>query len=176
MNEVSVEKLRELLDYDPETGVLKWKKTVNSRAVKGSPAGNLDPSGYVKLRIAGVLLRAHRVAWAIHHGVWPDDEIDHRNRVRNDNRIGNLRIAGRVGNTRNYSPLSLNAETLARSIRYVEDGRPNPWRVEMKVDRQRIPSRSFDNLLDAAACAASTRNKMLADFAVEPQWAVLAER
>lgn len=167
MNEVPVARLRELLHYNPESGVLTWRRTVNSRAVKGAEAGNRDPSGYIKLRVDGALLRAHRVAWAIHHGEWPEDEVDHIDRVRHNNRIANLRVGGRAANTHNYSHVSLNSETMARGVRYIDDGRPAPWRVELKFNRRPIRS-AFDNLLDAAAFAVSTRNRLWPNSAPEP--------
>lgn len=153
-------RLAELLEYDPTTGRLTWRRTINSRAVAGSRAGNLDPSGYRKVRIDGVLMREHRVIWALETGEWPLEEIDHENRVKDDNRWSNLRKAGRPLNTRNHDTVSKNAKTLARAVRFVE-GRVNPWRVEMKDGGRRLPSTSYGTLLDAAAAAISARNRIL---------------
>jgi hypothetical protein len=103
----TVAELRKLLLYDPETGLLSWKtrpaerKSWNTRYA-GTPALHcIHEDGYRKGRIRRVLFRAHRVAWALHHGSWPAGHIDHINGDRADNRIANLRDVTRHENQRN---------------------------------------------------------------------------
>lgn len=93
MNDL-IEEIRAALVYDPATGVI----TRNGR-VAGCDKGN----GYWRVTFKGKTYAAHRLAWAIYYGEWPDGEIDHINRVRGDNRIGNLRIVSREQNMRNRS-------------------------------------------------------------------------
>lgn len=57
----------------------------------GTIAGTSTVHGYRQIRIDGVIYRAHRLAWAYMNGAFPVHEIDHRNRIRDDNRIANLR-------------------------------------------------------------------------------------
>lgn len=57
----------------------------------GDRAGTVGPKGYIRIKFEGRFYRAHRVAWLLHFGVWPTQQIDHRNGVRTDNRIDNLR-------------------------------------------------------------------------------------
>lgn len=83
--------MAELYDYDPETGIVTQKRT--------GKTGRLA-KGYLKFggRVA------HRIAWAIHHGEDLEDSdivIDHINRVRDDNRIENLRAVSVWENNRN---------------------------------------------------------------------------
>lgn len=59
--------------------------------------------GYITVSLDRVFIRAHRVAWAVHHGTWPDGEIDHVDHVRTNNRIANLRDVTRTENRRNHS-------------------------------------------------------------------------
>lgn len=92
----SVERLKELLHYCPETGSITWAKKRFGVKV-GAEAGTWH-KGYRRIKIDGKLLLSHRVAFAIFHGKWPDDEVDHINRVKSDNRISNLRHASRSGN------------------------------------------------------------------------------
>lgn len=93
MNAPTLEEFRAVLDYDPLTGIFRWK--VDRFAVKpGDIAGSLwKGSGYQRVRFAGREYAAHRLAWLFTYGEWPTDQIDHINRVKTDNRIANLRLA-----------------------------------------------------------------------------------
>lgn len=102
----TIDQLRDALDYNPETGALtwKWRCGVHLRAnnmYAGKVAGHRNATGYISIRVHDILMPAHRAAWAIQHGSWPDGEIDHVNRERADNRICNLRVATRSENSRN---------------------------------------------------------------------------
>jgi len=94
------ERLRELLEYDPETGVFIWK-TGRGSVKAGSVAGSKEANGYVRIRCDGGRYMAHRLAWLYVHGEFPPEEIDHINGVRDDNRLRNLRCVSRTENTRN---------------------------------------------------------------------------
>lgn len=85
-------RLRELLSYDPETGIFTWRVS-RGKAIAGGAAGVLDTNGYIRITVDGVLHSAHRLAWLHVTGNWPDTQIDHRNLDRSDNRIDNLRHA-----------------------------------------------------------------------------------
>lgn len=87
---ITVERLKELLNYDPETGVFTWKIN-KGRSLKGSEAGSVKHHGYRRIVLDGKRLYAHRLAWLITYGVWPSHSVDHINRQRDDNRIANLR-------------------------------------------------------------------------------------
>lgn len=104
----SIERLHELLHYDPDTGVLTWKyrdgmdpRTLGFNTTFGElPAGSINKGGYVYIRFDGVSWKAHRVAWKMMTGEEPP-EIDHINREPADNRWTNLRAADRHINTAN---------------------------------------------------------------------------
>ena len=92
----SIERVRELFSYDPETGIITWAK--RRFGVKlGSEAGT-EHKGYKRVKVDSKLIMAHRLAWAIHYGEWPPEELDHVNRIRSDNRISNLREASHSDN------------------------------------------------------------------------------
>ena len=85
------ERLKELLHYDPETGVLLRVKSGSRLDIVGRPAGTTTATGYLTTMVDGVSHYCHRLAWLYVYGVWPAGQIDHRNGVRSDNRIANLR-------------------------------------------------------------------------------------
>lgn len=108
--------LRQLLDYDPETGMFSWAKPNKSwfaseahwNAFCSAQAGQTPlavphSQGYLCGGVGARQLLTHRVAWAWFYGEWPCEEIDHENHNRTDNRIKNLRAANRVANSRNAS-------------------------------------------------------------------------
>lgn len=96
-NDLPISNLHELFEYEPETGVLRWKSGRRS----GLPAGKLNRRGYRILRFNGREYLAHRVAWAIFSGAWPTQQIDHVNGVLDDNRRENLRDVSAVLNQQN---------------------------------------------------------------------------
>lgn len=89
----SVEKIKELLDYDPETGYLTWKETRRFRK-KGARAGHVGKDGYRTLSCGGRrYYKAHRLIWKLMTGEDPKGTIDHDNKNKDDNRFENLRLA-----------------------------------------------------------------------------------
>lgn len=124
-HELTVELLRQLIDYNPETGSLTWKprsaelfcgtqqspehsaKIWNS-ANAGKPAlACQNGNGYLHGAIFGQTITAHKAAWAIHYGRWPEFGIDHEDGAKHNNRIGNLRDV----------PDAINAKNQKRNVR-----------------------------------------------------------
>ena len=103
MNKGDIRRIREFLDYDPETGIFRWKKLTkrsNNTGV-GMEAGSLTQAGYRTISVEMVKYLSHRLAWAYVYGEWPDGFIDHINRVKSDNRITNLRVVDSTGSAQN---------------------------------------------------------------------------
>lgn len=95
-----IEILKELFEYNPETGILIWKKSY-FKSRNGKHAGGLDAKNKCRVGIGDKVIPAHHVCFAMYHGFWPKDQIDHINRDRLDNRICNLREATNAQNIRN---------------------------------------------------------------------------
>lgn len=92
---LTVERLKELLDYDPESGVFTWRVDRNHNAKAGDIAGYVDKSiGYIRIRIDDVPHPAHRLAVIYHTGelIPPLHDVHHLNEAKTDNRIDNLEV------------------------------------------------------------------------------------
>lgn len=112
--DLTAQRLRKLLNYDPETGVFVWLRRplsmfdgdrrragVWNARYAGKPAGCVNGKGYLVIAVLDRLSLAHRLAWLHVHGHWPADQIDHINGARADNRIANLREASNALNGQN---------------------------------------------------------------------------
>ena len=107
-NELTAEKLRSILHYNPETGIFTWKVGSANQVKAGNIAGCPNGDGYLCIRVCSRLHRAHRLAWLYVYGTWPKDQLDHINRNRSDNRIANLRDVSHKQNMQNASKRSDN--------------------------------------------------------------------
>lgn len=103
------ERVTELLGYDEKSGTLRWRVNRRGPVKAGDECRYKNADGYIMVKIDGCKLMAHRIAWLIHFGHWPDGDIDHINGHRSDNRIINLRDVSRTINLQNRrSPQSTN--------------------------------------------------------------------
>lgn len=92
----------DVFDYDRETGVITWKHYAKNRNLVGRVAGCVCSStGYIKIRYAGKLYYAHRLAWMMVYGEFPADVIDHIDGNRTNNALCNLRACKRQQNSWN---------------------------------------------------------------------------
>ena len=89
--------LIQALDYEPSTGVLKWKRN-------GKQAGTVLADGYVAVRFKGQAYKAHRIAWAIHT----------KDRNKSNNSIENLMLL--VGEHQNFNQGSLGYQFLPNHL------------------------------------------------------------
>jgi hypothetical protein len=140
--------LKDLLHYDPDTGVFTNLVNRGKRALIGDQAGYLHPTGYVKIVINRKLYRAHRLAWLYMYGVWPKDQLDHINRIRDDNRINNLREASNSENLQNMSLTSRNTSGY-KGVSW--NKRECKWYARIYLNYKEIYLGYFTNLDDAVA-------------------------
>lgn len=154
--------LRSILNYDPETGVFRWKwregvpKWTNTQFAD-KEAGTLK-DGYIVIMIDGCQYRAHRLATIYMTGVDPNDDVDHRDLSRSNNRWKNLRPATRSQNHANRANRRDNTSGHKGVTWHVQSGR---WRV-------RVASRHIcmcDTKEEAAEAYARAAKEMFGEFA-----------
>lgn len=138
------DELRSLLDYDPLTGVFLWKVARGGSVRAGEVAGTFCTKGYRKIIVGGISYKAHRLAWFYVHGEWPAEQIDHINRVKDDNRIANLRVVSNGENRANTEPNRNNAIG-AKNVHPVR----NHYRVMVRRDKRNHHVGYFKSVNDA---------------------------
>jgi len=181
--EITVEMLRERLTYNPNTGLLFWKRRTPDQfcaflqhskkwsriqtpetqtrrwnkmfAAKaaGNPSG---PMGYFKLTIFKTTLSSHRVAWAIHYGEWPKEQIDHINGDGGDNRILNLRAVSQLENAKNQKIPSSNKSGV-RGISWRKT--KGKWVAQIGVNSKTVILGSFSSLSKAIVVRKTAEKK-----------------
>ena len=100
MKNLTQERLREVLSYDPVTGIFTWLKQLHVSRI-GNRAGSATKDGYLTICIDQVRYPAHRLAWFYVFGTWPVFDIDHIDSDRKNNAIANLRDVPRADNLQN---------------------------------------------------------------------------
>lgn len=159
-----VEELRQLIDYDPETGRMTWKWRPRSlfdsdriwaswnTKWAGMPAlRSRYPNGYLGGRLFNENFMAHRVAWALGTGKWPEDEIDHLNHDKADNRLANLRVASKQQNTRNMPLMRHNTSGVTGVYWHTNNHGWWRWVAIIQVDKKRIRLGNFHTKEEAIA-------------------------
>lgn len=128
---LTVQRLKELLHYDADTGQFTGLRA-NGRKHERVGTGN---RGYLVICVDQKRYKAHRLAWLYVHGEWPNDQIDHINGDRADNRISNLRAATNSQNKQNLR--KARSDSRSGLIGAMWDGRSNKWRANILVDGKR---------------------------------------
>ena len=98
---ITAARVRELLHYDPETGVFTWKVKHTTRSVPGMQPKAKDEMGYGLIVVDGFRLKTHRLAWLYVTGEWPKQSLDHMDGDPSNNRYANLRDIPQSHNTQN---------------------------------------------------------------------------
>lgn len=140
-------RLRELLSYDPETGVFTLRVARGSEPA-GAVAGHLE-RGYRRISVDGKLYYAHRLAWLYVYGTWPLLHIDHINNTRDDNRISNLRDVSRTVNNQNLKVAQANNKTGVLGVYFHK--KANKYQASIMVNGVRKHLGLFASSGDASA-------------------------
>lgn len=143
-----------LLDYNPVTGLFHWIKN-------GKQAGCVFNSGYVLISINNKRYMAHRLAWLVQTGSWPQQYIDHINGIRTDNRIANLRECTTQQNHRNrkagWGSSRYKGVSWAKSYK--------KWAATITVDGKPTRIGLFDTEIEAHHAYVDAATERFGDFA-----------
>lgn len=158
-------RLSRLLRYDPVTGHFHWLVRTHGHGGMievDDVAGSLK-DGYINIQLDKVLYRAHRLAWYVMTGDWlpSEQDIDHRNTVRSDNRWKNLRLATRAQNMTNTGVRSDNKSGV-RGVSWRAD--IGKWHARIKVGPKVMLLGNFDTVEEAAAARAKAERVHHAEF------------
>lgn len=163
------EQLRQLLSYDPETGDLTWRardatwfgserdcKKWNTRYAGSRAFRQIDGHGRCNGVILGRNYRAHRVAWAIFHGLWPCGEIDHIDGNPANNKITNLREVSRRENMRNTKVRTDNTS----GVTGVRAGRWRGWQASIMIDGRDVYLGTFSTVAEASVARRAAEQRL----------------
>lgn len=153
----TAERVRELLHYDPETGIFRWRvdrysgeyyKTLKARA--GDIAGAINDKGYRHIRINNRVYKASHVAWVYMTGEWPKTKtfmIDHKDGNKTNDAWDNLRLSTRSQNGCNRGPQRNNSSGY-KGVRKCNDKRKKPFHAQITIDGKNISLGYFSSALE----------------------------
>lgn len=163
MSDLTQARLKELLHYDPETGVFTWRAESSYRArFSGQVAGSPHCRGYVAMKVDQRRYLAHRLAWLYVHGTWPEGDIDHDNRDRKDNRIANLRDTNQTHNNGNM-PRPKHNTSGYKGVHWNKKNRN--WVAHISKNKVFHHLGCFDDIVEAAKAYDDAAATLFGEFA-----------
>jgi hypothetical protein len=155
---LTAERLRELLDYNPETGIFTWKILPRRKAIDGF-AGSRS-GRYIYIGIDREHYLAHRLAWFYIYGEWPDKDLDHIDRDTHNNRLTNLRPATMSDNLCNSKLRKDNSTGFRGIFRH-----RSKFAAQVRKDGVRLCLGTFDTAEEAHAAYCEAARKLHGEFA-----------
>ena len=137
-------RIKELFEY--KDGKLFWKVRKAHRIEIGDRAGCMDKLGYRYIGIDYKIYREHRLIWLLHYGYFPE-RLDHINRIKDDNRIENLR---EVTRSQNHMNSKKRKNTTSKYKGVCWDKENNKWRSQIKLKGKLIHLGRFHSEVEAA--------------------------
>lgn len=156
------QRLKELLHYNPETGVFTWKVWRGDKAKVGTVAGRqAHPRKQIQIRVDNVQHGAHRLAWLYMTGCWPKQYIDHINRNSLDNRFKNLREATPSQNEYNTAA---HKDSTHKIKGVTLDKLSKTWFARIQIEGRRIYLGHFKTAIDAGVAYEQAAKKHHGEF------------
>lgn len=154
------QRLKELVTYDPETGLFTWQTSCGGRSTPGRRAGAKKSDGYIVIGLDGGAYQAHRLAWLYVHGRWPNSFLDHMNGNKSDNRIGNLRLATNTQNHQNVGITRSNTSGF-KGVRKLR----KKWQAQIRANGRWLYLGVYPTPEEAAAAYKEAAAKYHGEFA-----------
>lgn len=159
---VELHRLRDVLAYNANTGDFHWNVKLRAGAPPaGTKAGSINSEGYRYIKIDGRQYSAHKLAWLYVYGEWPSKELDHKNRVKDDNRIENLREAT-ISQQRANRFLSSNTSG-RKGVSWNRHAKK--WRADIMKAGKRYMLGYFDDPDEAALAYRTAAVRLFGEFA-----------
>jgi len=156
------QELKAMFSYNPETGLFTNLGNRGTRAKAGDIAGTIYPNGYRYIQIKNRAYRTNRLAWLYVFGEWPKLYVEHKNTVKSDDRISNLRLATNSENQANRGN-PINNISGTKGIRFETDRMK--WRAQIVVNGKSRNLGRFKTREEAMAAYANAAEKAWGDFA-----------
>lgn len=158
---IPVEELRAIINYDPETGICTWAANRGTKIRPGMVAGCKNTLGYYFIGINGRRYYTHRIAFALMTGAWPDALVDHIDMDPANNRWSNLRLATKSENMRNRGKQRNNTSG-AKGVSLKENG---VFAVELWLNKKKHYIGRFSTLAEAEAAYEEAAKRLHGEFA-----------
>lgn len=156
----AADRLRSLLKYNPETGEFIWLKSRGGRAKAGSRAGMVDRWGYRQIKVDGCFYLASRLAFKIITGRDPQEEIDHIDGDKSNDRYINLREATHAQNVRNV-PARRTSRSGLKGVHKSKSG----WCASIRANNERYYLGTYKTQEEAYIKYCEAAGKLHEDFA-----------
>ena len=151
---ITQKQLKEVLHYNPDTGIFVWIKS--NRGLVSKEAGTLN-GGYLRIKIDHKLYYAHVLAWFYVKGKWPEFEIDHKDRIKTHNWFSNLRDATKSVNQQNQTKARIDSTTGVRGV--TKNKVSGRYHVQIMFDKKAIYLGSFSTLKIATGVVLRAKKK-----------------
>lgn len=168
---MSVGDIRDLIDYNPENGVLTAKVNFSGRQA-GSVIGSQTWQGYYAFSLFGKKCFAHRLAWLLHYGEWPSQPIDHINGIKTDNSIRNMRLCSLSQNQFN-KPTQKNNTTGVKGVYW--NKRDKRYVASVQFNGKKYSAGHHKDIDSAKEAVMKLREKLAGEFTNHGEFELAAQ-